>query len=108
MNPDEAAALAAEIKRRRLKFADVVANQYEMLSDDEHDAIAAALAPASPPAEALQAGVNALRQALHWYREQFCEHSAYFEGCGKLKADECAGCRAMAVLSSVPAQEDGA
>lgn len=35
--------LADEILRRRLKFADVVDGQYEMLSDDEHEAIAAAI-----------------------------------------------------------------
>lgn len=35
--------LADEIERRKLKFADVVAGQYEMLSQDEIDMICAAL-----------------------------------------------------------------
>lgn len=39
----ERRALADEIERRRLKFADVVAMQYEMLSENEHDMILEAL-----------------------------------------------------------------
>jgi hypothetical protein len=31
--------LSDEIERRRLKFADLVTGQYEMLPDDEHDLI---------------------------------------------------------------------
>jgi hypothetical protein len=31
--------LSDEIERRRLKFADLVTGQYEMLSDDEHNLI---------------------------------------------------------------------
>jgi hypothetical protein len=44
--PDDAidpAALADEIDRRKLKFADVVQGHYEMPSEDEHDCIVRAL-----------------------------------------------------------------
>ena len=36
-------ALANDIERRRLKFADVVDGHYEMPSEDEHEAIILAL-----------------------------------------------------------------
>jgi hypothetical protein len=52
----------------------------------------------------LEAGRDEAVKALEWYREQMCEHGRYFEGCGKLPDDDCAGCRAEAVLSRLKAK----
>lgn len=40
-------------------------------------------------------------EALRWYADQLCEHGQAFEGCGKLPADDCAGCPARAAIAKV-------
>jgi chromosome segregation ATPase len=46
-----------------------------------------------------RAQVAKLREALEWYADQMCELSRDYEGCGNLTENECAGCRARAVLA---------
>ncbi len=55
---DERTALAAEIMRRRIKFADVVSGQYEMLSEQETEMLCNALVENERLRAALQEVVN--------------------------------------------------
>lgn len=47
--------------------------------------------------------VERLRAALQWYGDQFCELGASHECCGRLTADDCAGCFAHQALKGTPA-----
>jgi len=48
-----------------------------------------------------EAALEKAREALRWYADQMCEHSQHYEGCGKLPADDCAGCPARAALAAM-------
>lgn len=48
--------------------------------------------------DALREEAERLRGALKYYADTFCEHSIYFEGCGKMHPDQCSGCIARAAL----------
>lgn len=45
---------------------------------------------------------GAVREALEWYADTFCEHGKYSEVCGKLSPDECSGCKARQALALPP------
>ncbi len=49
--------------------------------------------------ERLRAETARLRVALQWYAYQFCEFNDDFEGCRKIEADVCTGCKARDALT---------
>ena len=51
---------------------------------------------------AKDAEIAALRAALTWYADQFCEFGTSNEGCGKFDDDVCAGCKARSALHQNP------
>lgn len=63
--------------------------------------LVAKLAEAYTKQEAAEAALEKAREALRWYADQMCEHSPHYEGCGKLPADDCAGCPARAALAAM-------
>lgn len=62
----------------------------------------------------LEAENTQLREALGYYADTFCELGEFNECCGKLRDDDCSGCKARAALAScdieqiVAAMEAGA
>ncbi len=55
-----------------------------------------------------RARAERMENVLKWYADMFCERSICYEGCGKLRDYDCAGCRARAALSDAPpAMADG-